>query len=155
MSSEVALSARFWLGMALPTIVLALVTAFLVLVAGQGREAAPLVVLAVSVVALPAAMLANGWVLFAPWRPAALIVGGFAVPVLIAVAMALYIQGSAGERQLGATMLAPFFAILAVAAKHPVGLLVAWGLALAGVILAARRRRAPKAPLDEPGNRVG
>jgi hypothetical protein len=69
--------------------------------------------------------------------------------------MALYIQGSAGERQLGATMLAPFFAILAVAGKHPVALLVTWGLALAGLILAARRRRAREASVDESGDGAG
>jgi hypothetical protein len=139
MNTDTSIAARFWLGMALPTFCLALFTALLALIGGKGKEFAPILLLLVALVTLPLTMLANGWTLFVDWRRSRLLAGAFVLPVIVAVIMALFLQGPHYDRGLPAAILAPCLTLLEVASKHPVVAFAAWVLSIAVLILQARR----------------
>jgi len=131
--------ARFWLGMALPTLCLAVFTALLAVLGGQGKEFAPILLLLMALVTLPLTMLANGWTLFVDWRRGRLVAGAFVLPVIVAVLMAIFLQGPHYDRGLPAAILAPCLTLLETASKHPVVAFAAWVLSIAALILLARR----------------
>ena len=139
MSTTTSIAARFWLGMALPTLCLAVFTVLLALIGGKGKEFAPILLLLMSLVTLPLTMLANGWTLFVGWRRSRLVAGAFVLPAVVAVVMALFLQGPHYDRGLPAAILAPFLTLLQAASKHPVVAFTAWMLSVAALILLARR----------------
>jgi hypothetical protein len=86
---------RFWLGVALPTLVLSFVILFLVFVTGQGKGAAPAGVLVLSLFILPATMLVNCWVMFVKWQDRGLLLAaGLEVPLCVGFALAILIHAS-------------------------------------------------------------
>lgn len=139
MSTSTSITARFWLGMALPTFGLAVFTVLLALIGGKGKEFAPVLLLLMSLVFLPMTMLANGWTLFVGWRRSRLVAGAFVLPAMVAVVMALFLQGPHYDRGLPAAILAPCLTLLELASKHPVASFAAWILSIAALILLARR----------------
>ena len=139
MSTHTSIAARFWLGMVLPTLGLAVFTVLLALVGGKGKEFAPILLLLMALVALPLAMLANGWTLFVGWRRSRLVAGACVLPVIVAVVMAMFLQGPHYDRGLPAAILAPCLTLLEAASKHPVVAFAAWVLAIAALILLAQR----------------
>jgi hypothetical protein len=139
MTTNTSIAARFWLGMALPTCCLAVFTVLLALVGGKGKEFAPILLLLMALVALPLAMLANGWTLFVDWRRSRLVAGAFVLPATVAVIMAMFLQGPHYDRGLPAVILAPCLTLLEAASKHPVAAFAAWLLSVAALILLARR----------------
>lgn len=139
MSTTTSIAARFWLGMTLPTFSLAVFTVLLALVGGKGKEFAPVLLLLMSLVFLPMTMLANGWTLFVGWRRGRLVAGAFVLPAIVAIVMALFLQGPHYDRGLPAAILAPCLTLLEAASKHPVVAFAAWALTIAVLILMARR----------------
>lgn len=137
-----SLSTRFWLGMALPTTMLAVFTLLIALIGGQGRGLAGAVVVILAFAFVPAAMLINGWTLFCAWRPGKLTAAAFVVPIYLIVAVALYVQGAGKEHTVGASLLAPFVGIAYVAGKAPLAATAAWVIAMAALVFFARRKRA-------------
>ena len=126
--------------MALPTACLAIFILLLVTLGGKGKEFAPFLLLLISIVAVPATMLANGWVLFMAWRRGSLVAGAFVLPTIVAIAMALFLQAPHHDRGLPAAILAPCLALLEAVSKHPVIAFAAWALSLVALILLARRK---------------
>ena len=139
MSTPISIAARFWLGMALPTICLAAFTVLLALIGGEGKEFAPILLLLIAIVALPLAMLANGWALFVGWRRGRLVAVAFVLPAIVAGAMAMFLQGPHYDRGLPAAILAPCLTLLEFVSKHPVAAFTAWALSVGALILLARR----------------
>ena len=139
MSTTTSITASFWLGMALPTACLAVFTLLLALIGGKGKEFAPLLLLLMSFVTLPATLLANGWTLFVAWRRGWLVAGAFVLPAIVAVAMAIFLQGPHYDRGLPAAILAPCLTLLEIVSKHPIAAFAAWVLSVAALILLARR----------------
>lgn len=139
MSTSTSIAARFWLGMALPTCGLAVFTVLLALIGGQGKEFAPVLLLLMALITLPLTMLANGWTLFVGWRRSRLVVAALVLPAIVAVAMALFLQGPHYDRGLPAAILAPCLTLLELASRHPVVAFAAWALAVIALILLARR----------------
>lgn len=127
--------------MALPTLSLAVFIVLLALIGGKGKEFAPILLLLMALVALPLTMLANGWTLFVSWRRSRLVTGAFVLPTVVAVVMAMFLQGPHYDRGLPATILAPFLTALEVASKHPVVAFAAWVLSIAALSLLAHRVR--------------
>jgi len=141
MSTTNSIAMRFWLGMVLPTACLVVVTILLATIAGKGREFAPIVLLLVSLVIVPATMLANGWLLFVAWRRGPFVAAAFVLPTLVAIGMAAFLQSPHYDRGIAAAVLDPFLTVLQAASKHPVIALMVWVLAIAALILLARRTR--------------
>jgi hypothetical protein len=139
MSTNTSIAARFWLGMVLPTFCLAVFTALLALIGGKGKEFAPILLLLMALVTLPLAMLANGWTLFVDWRRSRLVAGAFVLPAVVAVIMAMFLQGPHYDRGLPAAILEPCLTLLEFVSKHPVAAFAAWLLSVAALILLARR----------------
>lgn len=139
MSTNTSIATRFWLGMALPTFCLAVFTVLLALIGGRGKEFAPILLLLMALAVLPLTMLANGWTLFATWRRSRLVAGAFVLPAIVAVIMAMFLQGPHYDRGLPAAILAPCLTLLERASKHPVVAFTAWVLSVAALILLARR----------------
>jgi hypothetical protein len=146
MSTTTSIAARFWLGMALPTFGLAVFTVLLALIGGKGKEFAPILLLLMALVTLPLTMLANGWALFVGWRRSRLIAGAFVLPTIVAVVMAIFLQGPQYDRGLPATILAPCLTLLEAASKHPIVAFAAWVLSVAALILLARRVHRARSP---------
>lgn len=146
MSTNTSIAARFWLGMALPTIGLAVFTVLLALIGGKGKEFAPILLLLMALVALPLTMLANGWTLFVGWRRSRLVAGAFVLPAIVAVVMAMFLQGPHYDRGLPAAILAPCLTMLEAASKHPVIAFAAWVLSIAALFLLARRVHRARSP---------
>jgi ABC-type phosphate transport system permease subunit len=95
MRPQISVAARFWLGVALPTLVLLLFILFLVFVTGQGKGAAPAGVFVLSVFILPVTMLANSWVLFVNWHGRGLLfAAGLALPLFVGCVLTYMIHGS-------------------------------------------------------------
>jgi hypothetical protein len=139
MRPRTSVSARFWLGVALPTLVLVLFILFLVFATGYGRESAPVVVIILSFVALPATMLVNCWVLFVTWSDRALLfAAGLAVPLYVGCGMAIFVHGTTNDENVGLIMLAPFFMILGAGTRHPLALFAIWALGIIAFILRVR-----------------
>ena len=132
MRPRTSVSARFWLGVALPTLALVLFILFLVFATG-GEETGPVVVLIVSIVAVPATMLANCWVLFVNWnRRVLLFAGGLAGPLYVGCGMAIFLHGPKNDANVGLKMIAPLFMI-----PNPVktrGVLAMFAILLIGII---------------------
>lgn len=139
MSTTTSIAARFWLGMALPTFGLAVFTVLLALIGGKDKEFAPILVLLMSLVTLPLTMLANGWALFVGWRRIRLVAGAFVLPAIVAVVMAMFLQGPHYDRGLPAAILAPCLTLLEVASRRPVVAFTVWALSVAALVLLARR----------------
>ncbi|MGE0579718.1 MAG: hypothetical protein AB7I59_23295 [Geminicoccaceae bacterium] len=139
MGTTTTVATRFWLGMALPTFGLAVFTVLLALIGGKGKEFAPILLLLMALVTLPLTMLANGWTLFVGWRRGRLVAGAFVLPAIVAVIMALFLQGPHYDRGLPAAILAPCLTLLETASKHPVVAFTAWVLSIAALMLLARR----------------
>lgn len=146
MSTNTSIAARFWLGMALPTLGLAVFTVLLALIGGKGKEFAPILLLLMALVALPLTMLANGWTLFVGWRRSRLVAGAFVLPAIVAVVMAMFLQGPHYDRGLPAAILAPCLTMLEAASKHPVIAFAAWVLSIAALFLLARRVHRARSP---------
>ena len=95
MKPRTSVATRFWLGVALPTLVLSLFILFLVFVTGHGKGVAPAGVLVLSVFIVPVTMLVNCWVFFVNWQGRGLLFSaGLAVPLCVGCALALLIHGS-------------------------------------------------------------
>jgi hypothetical protein len=139
MNAPTSIAARFWLGMVLPTFCLAVFTVLLALIGGKGKEFAPVLLLLLSLVFLPITLLANGWTLFVRWPRGRLIAGAFVLPAMVAVVMAMFLQGPHYDRGLPATILAPCLTLLEAASKHPVVALTAWVASVTALILLAGR----------------
>jgi hypothetical protein len=124
---------------ALPTLVLVLFILFLVFATGRGRESAPVVVLLLSFLALPATMLANCWVLFVHWHSRALLfAAGLTVPFYVGSGMAIYVHGRQYGDNFGMIMLTPFFVVGDTVARHPLAWSSLWALGMIACILLAR-----------------
>lgn len=138
--ATVSVATRFWLGVALPTVLLA-AWILLVVLTGGGREWAPVVALIGAFVALPLSMLLNCWVLFVDWRGhARLAFAGLIIPAVVAAAIAAFVHGSGDVHRAGGMLLVPALALGRIAGHHPLVAFVAWGLALGALIIAARAR---------------
>jgi hypothetical protein len=88
-----SLAAKFWFGVALPTLLFVLFNLFIVFAIRLGEGFAPATVLLLSVYALPVMMLVNCWVFFVDWRSrGSLIAAGLAVPLCVGLFMAIFIQ---------------------------------------------------------------
>jgi hypothetical protein len=93
MKPRIPVAARFWLGVALPTLIFVFFILFIVFAARVGQGFAPVVVLLLSAYALPVILLVNCWVLFVDWSSRKLLIAaGLAVPLCVGVAMAILIQ---------------------------------------------------------------
>lgn len=139
MSTTTSIATRFWLGMALPTFCLAVLTVLLALIGGKGKEFAPILLLLMALITLPLTMLANGWTLFVGWRRSRLVAAAFVLPAIVAVVMALFLEGPHYDRGLPAAILAPYLTLLEIASKHPVVAFTAWILVITALIVLARR----------------
>lgn len=136
----ISVATRFWLGVALPAVLLA-AWILLVVLTGHGREWAPVVALFGGFVALPLVLLGGCWVLFVRWRsPARLALAGLILPALVGGAVAAFVHGSGAVHRTAAMLLAPFLALGGIAGHYPLASFVAWGLALGVVIFVAHRR---------------
>jgi hypothetical protein len=136
----ITVATRFWLGVALPAVLLA-AWILLVVLTGHGREWAPAVALFGAFVALPLVLLGGCWVLFVRWRsPARLAFAGLVLPAIVGGAVAAFVHGAGAVHRAGAMLLAPFLALGGIAGHYPLASFVAWGLALGLVIVAARGR---------------
>ncbi|MCC7486943.1 MAG: hypothetical protein IT529_18385 [Burkholderiales bacterium] len=140
MNRRSGIAARFWLGMFLPALLLAVMTIFIALVGGKGRGFAGIFVLIAAFVAVPGTMLANGWLLFVNWPPVRLVLAGIALPLVIAAVMAIWVRSPDGPARQGDAMMAPIVLLLKGAGAYPLASFLLWALAIAGLILAARRR---------------
>lgn len=139
MSTSTSIATRFWLGMALPTFCLAVFTVLLALIGGKGKEFAPILLLLMALITLPLTMLANGWTLFVGWGRGRLVAGALVLPAIVAVVMAMFLQGPYYDRGLPAAILAPCLTLLEIASKHPVVAFAAWAVSVVALILLARR----------------
>ena len=93
MAPRTSVSTRFWLGVALPMLVFVLFILLIVFALRVGEGFAPVGVLLMSGYALPVMMLVNCWVFFVVWRNRKyLFTAGLAVPLCVAVFMAILIQ---------------------------------------------------------------
>jgi hypothetical protein len=139
MTPRISIAARFWLGAALPTLALVLFILFLVFATG-GKETGPVVVLIVSIVAVPATMLANCWVLFVNWnRRVLLFAGGLAVPSYVGCAMAIFLHGPANDANVGLRMIAPLFMIPnPVKTRDVLAMSAIWLLGIIALVVLAR-----------------
>jgi hypothetical protein len=138
--ASISVATRFWLGVALPAALLA-AWILLVVLAGGGREWAPVVALIGAFVALPLAILLNCWVLFVDWRGhARLALAGLILPAIVGAGIAAFVHGSGDVHRAGAMVLVPFLVAGKVAGHYPLVAFLAWGVALSSVILAARAR---------------
>ena len=130
----VRLAPRFWLGMVLPALLLAPAFIGLAIEVG-GYSAMPLLFLAA--VALPAAVLLNGWALFLRWPPQWLAVGCLLPPAALIWGAADAVRAQRGDE---AGMLAQgLIATLEWASNRPTESVALWLLLLAGLLGAAKR----------------
>jgi hypothetical protein len=147
--ATISVAARFGLGVALPAALLA-AWILLVVLTGGGREWAPVIAMVGAFVALPLALLLDCWVLFVDWRShARLAFAGLILPALVGAGIAAFVHGSGAVHRAGAIVVVPFLAAGKAAGHAPLVAFVIWGVALSGVILAARARSAARhAPAD-------
>lgn len=144
--APVSVSARFWLGSVVPSLGLGVVVALL-LTTGAGKREAPTIVFFASLIAVPALVLLNGWVLFVEWRRRSrLIASASVLPAVVALGCLLFVHGSGRWQELGMLPLVPF---LMVPMRGLSMLAAAWALALVVLVVAARRmatkgRRVPR-----------
>ena len=133
-----SVSPRFWLGVVLPIVLLALWIALLI-ATGHGRQGAPLVMFFASFVALPATMLANCWVLFVNWKTRArLFLAGLALPALVGLAAALVVHATGHAQELGMLLLTPFLIFPDAVTQYPRAAFLLWLLAMVALVSAAR-----------------
>jgi hypothetical protein len=140
MKPRASVSTRFWLGVAPPILALVLFILFLAFATGAS-ESGPIVVLIVSIVAVPMAMLVNCWVLFVNRSDRApLFVGGLAAPLYVGCALAIFLHGPKNDANVGLMMIAPLFMIPSpVRTRDVVAMLAVWLVGMIGLILLARR----------------
>lgn len=146
----VSLSTRFWLGMALPTVVLVFSTLLIALVGGQGRGFAGAAALILAFAFVPAALLMNGWALFSTLRPGRLVAAAFILPAYLIVAVALLVTGTGTEQDAGMLLLYPFMGVAYVATVAPLATAAAWVIAMAALVILARRKRAREEKRSAP-----
>ncbi|WP_374437626.1 hypothetical protein [Inhella sp.] len=131
--ASVRLAPRFWLGMVLPAPLL--VPAFIGLAIDVGAYAAlPLLFLAA--VALPAAVLLNGWVLFLRWPPQWLALGSLLAPAVLLWGAADAVRAQRGDEAGGLAQW--LFDTLKWAGNRPTESAALWLLLLAGSLGAAK-----------------
>ena len=95
MRQVISVAGRFWLGVALPTLLLVLFLLFLVFVTGHGKGAGPASVFVLSFFAVPIMLIVNCWVLFVRWQDRGwLFAAGTALPLCVGFAAAYMIHGS-------------------------------------------------------------
>ena len=93
MKPRTSVAARFWLGVALPTLIFVFFILFLVFATRLGQGFGPAGVLVLSVFALPVMVLVNCWVLFVNWRSRGLLfAAGLTLPICVGFTMAIVIQ---------------------------------------------------------------
>jgi hypothetical protein len=140
MKPRTSVSTRFWLGVVLPILALVLFIFFLAFATGAS-ESGPVVVLIVSIVAVPTTMLVNCWVLFVNWSGRArLLVGGLAAPLYVGSALAIFLHGPQNDANLGLMMIAPLFTIPSpVRTRDVVAMFSVWLMGMIGLILLARK----------------
>jgi hypothetical protein len=129
---------RFWWGVALPTLGLAL---FIVLIVatGRGKEWAPMVAFFASFVAVPATMLINCWVLFVNWKNrGSFYLGASAIPAVVGIGMSLSVHGTGASQTFGAAVLAPILVVFGAAARFPRSAFALWIVAMIALYLGAR-----------------
>jgi hypothetical protein len=73
------------------------------------------------------------------WRRSRLVAAAFVLPAIVAVVMALFLEGPHYDRGLPAAILAPYLTLLEIASKHPVVAFTAWILVITALIVLARR----------------
>lgn len=135
-NSSQTVAARFWLGAVLPAVALGLLIA-LVVATGQGRREAPMILFFASLVAVPAVMLVNSWVLFVDWASRSrLLAAALVIPAVVGVGGVLVVHGTGRWHQLGMLVLLPF---LKVPLTYPRVALALWLLAVVAAFLAAKR----------------
>lgn len=133
---RVPLLMRFLLGSILPAFLLGL--CFLIILAGgRGKGEAPMVVFFASLVAVPAVILLNCWVLFIPWH-SLLRLFAFAsiLPAIITLGSALFVYGSGFLQNSGLVVLLPF---LCVPMRGLRLLTTVWAIAVASLLFTAWR----------------
>jgi hypothetical protein len=107
------------------------------------REFTPLLLLVLSIVAVPAVMLVNCWTLFVSWRGSLpLLLAGLAMPALAGAVFTMFVHGRGVAKRAAEAALAPFGALLKAGGDFLLALLAVWLLAMAGLFLWARRRAA-------------
>jgi uncharacterized membrane protein (Fun14 family) len=127
---------RFWLGSFLPALALGAIVGLLI-ATGEGRREAPMIVFFASLVAVPALALLNSWVLFVNWyQRSRLVASASVLPGVFALGCILFIHGSGRWQELGMLPLLPF---LMVPMNGLGTLAVLWAVALAALLIAARR----------------
>lgn len=139
MNARATVARKFWLGNALPIVLLAAFIFYLVVVTGRGREWAPLALVAASVVIVPVTMFVNCWVLFIGFRDRlALFLAGLVLPFIVAAALTAYLHGKGDARHAGELFILPFLMSLVAVGNHPLAAFTIWVLAMTVALLAAR-----------------
>ena len=137
----ITVAARFWLGMALPAVSLGGAVVLLA-IASRGADPA-LATLFLSLVAVPATLLCNGWVLFVDWPDRRrLLLAGHALPACIVLAALVFVAESGAKDGWGLKLLMPLFVLMEVTLSLPLAALATWAIALLVMVLLARRRAA-------------
>jgi hypothetical protein len=142
-------STKFFYGVLLPVLGLAVFEVLIIEAArGKGEAAgfASMQIVFVSFVAFPAMMLFNYWTLFVRWnRRPMLFLGGLLFPLIVGAAMAVLIHGTRSGQNAAAIVLGPFTRLFALSIDRPgfgVSLLLAWITAMFSLFIAARARAA-------------
>lgn len=125
---------RFWLGAVIPTAGLALVFAATI-ASGHGRAEAPLLLFFTSLVAVPAVLLLNCWVLFVAWSSRlSMLVAAGTIPAIVGLSGVLVVHGTGHWQEAGVYMLLPF---LAIPITYPRAIGAMWAAGLLAVLWAA------------------
>jgi hypothetical protein len=144
MQTSLRLSTKFWLGAVVPAIGLALVFAAAI-ASGRGKGEAPMLVFFVSLVAVPAVLLLNCWVLFVAWSsPMRMLTAASMIPAVVGIGAVLVVHGTGRWVEAGMFLLFPF---LLIPETNPRAVGAVWAVMLLVVLLAARavqRARQPR-----------
>jgi hypothetical protein len=116
----------------------------LLLITGDGKREAPMIVFFASLVAVPAVILLNCWVLFVSWRrPSRLLASALVLPALVLLGSVLFIHGSESWQELGMLLLAPFLMV----PMNSLGLVaILWLLAIVVLVYLAKHLSTTKLP---------
>lgn len=139
--NTVPVAARFWLGVVLPQVTVAVLLLVFIVLGGGGLEWSPFLVFLLSLVAFPIGSVVGCWVLFVRWkRKRSLVAAGSIIPALTAYVLAWNMTSPRRGSDVSGTMLLPVSHALGYAGEHPWVFVGAWLGALTILILAARSR---------------
>ena len=129
------MSTKFWLGVVIPAIGLALVVTA-ALATGQGKAEAPMLLFFASLVAVPGVLLLNCWVLFVAWSSRIrMLVAACAIPAVVGLGALLVVHGTGHWQEAGLFIFLPF---QMVPITYPRAVGAVWILLLLLAVLAAR-----------------